>query len=84
MPRPVGSKNKSKTEQQLLQFQSSPDILKLAEVATLFRVSQSEIKRQIRAREIPEDCYFKIGTKKTRYRFYKAKLEQLSKLSISA
>lgn len=78
MGRKPGSKNKPKLELQKLQFQNSPDILKLNEVAELFRVSPQEIRRQLRAKEIPVDCYFKIGPAQKYYRFYKMRLELLT------
>jgi hypothetical protein len=59
MARPKGSKNKPKETP--MRVELLDDVLTPQEVADWWKTSWEEIKRQIDAKEIPEDCYFRVG-----------------------
>ena len=71
MARTKGAKNKPKD---VLNYENLGDILSPQLASQWLRVSRNEIMRQIYAKEIPADCYFKVGS---HYKIIKNKLALL-------
>jgi hypothetical protein len=74
MSRPKGSKNKPKDELRVIRWQNLKDIITPDQACEWLDINRPEFMRQIREKEIPEDCYYMVGTN---YKIITRKLGEL-------